>query len=410
MILEFSVSNYKSIKDLQTISFVAAPIVSKHKELDENNVFQASEKESLLKVIGIYGANGSGKSNLVKAMQAMLLFVRNAGNDAKLGNKIAIPFAFDIDETKKPTFFQIVFISQDKKYRYGFEILGSKVVSEWLFGIAKQNEVEYFTRENNEITINKTQFSEGLGIEKRMKATNLFLNVAYTLNGTISETVKNYLEDYILVSDNDTVFKDTTIEYINDAQKKRDVIDLLNYADINIVDIIKLDTNALNRDIFDNNKHIIEDGLMSARKMVNGNNTMMLSFQTFESEGTKKFFNYSSIFLEALKTGKALILDEFDAKFHPLLSRKIVELFNSKANKAHAQLFFVTHDSNLLDAKLLRRDQIYFAEKNKQGETSIYSLVDLQGVRNDASFEKDYIKGKYGAIPFLGNFEELFEN
>ena len=137
---------------------------------------------------------------------------------------------------------------------------------------------------------------------------------------------------------------------------------------------------------------------------------MMLSFQTFESEGTKKFFNYSSIFLEALKTGKALILDEFDAKFHPLLSRKIVELFNSKANKANAQLFFVTHDSNLLDAKLLRRDQIYFAEKNKQGETSIYSLVDLQGVRNDASFEKDYIKGKYGAIPFLGNFEELFEN
>ena len=92
------------------------------------------------------------------------------------------------------------------------------------------------------------------------------------------------------------------------------------------------------------------------------------------------------------------------------MSRKIIELFNSKANKANAQLFFVTHDSNLLDAKLLRRDQIYFAEKNKQGETSIYSLVDLQGVRNDASFEKDYIKGKYGAIPFLGNFEELFEN
>ena len=203
MILEFSVSNYKSIKDLQTISFVAAPIVSKHKELDENNVFKASEKEMLLKVIGIYGANGSGKSNLVKAMQAMLLFVRNAGNDATLGHRMALPFALDFESFKQTVYFQIVFILNDKKYRYGFEILGDLVQSEWLFGTAKHNEVEYFTRENNQININKTQFSEGIGAEKRTPNFNLFLNVNYALNGEVAAKVRDYLTSCIIIANYD---------------------------------------------------------------------------------------------------------------------------------------------------------------------------------------------------------------
>jgi AAA15 family ATPase/GTPase len=109
----------------------------------------------------------------------------------------------------------------------------------------------------------------------------------------------------------------------------------------------------------------------------------------------------------ALKTGKAVILDEFDAQFHPLLSKKIIELFHAPTNQKSAQLLFVTHDTHLLDARLMRRDQIYFVEKNQKGESSFYSLADFKGIRNDASFEKDYIKGKYGAIPFLGNFEQL---
>ena len=410
MILEFSVSNYKSIKDLQTISFVAAPIVSKYKELDDNNVFKASEKELLLKVVGIYGAYGSGKSNLVKAMQAMLLFVKNAGNDAQLGDKLIMPFAFGVDEALKPTFFQIIFIAEEKKYRYGFELLKGQVVSEWLFGTAKQNEVEYFTREKNEININKTQFSEGIGAEKRTPHFNLFLNVNYYLDGQVAVKVRDYLTTHILVSDNDTDFRDASIEYISNEEQKRSVLDLLSHADIDIENLVMFNKNSISKDVFENIQYLFGDGLMVTRKTNDSNKVLLTPFQTFQSEGTKKLFNYSSLFLEALKTGKALVLDEFDTKFHPLLSRKIVELFNSKANKANAQLFFVTHDSNLLDAKLLRRDQIYFAEKNKQGETSIYSLVDLQGVRNDASFEKDYIKGKYGAIPFLGNFEELFEN
>ena len=127
-----------------------------------------------------------------------------------------------------------------------------------------------------------------------------------------------------------------------------------------------------------------------------------------ESEGSKKMFEVSPLILDALNENRVLIMDEFDARFHPLLTRKIVELFNSNLNKG-SQFVFATHDTNLLNAKLLRRDQVCFVEKDKYGASHFYSLVDFKGVRNDASFEKDYVSGKYGAIPFLGDFSSIIE-
>ena len=402
MIVEFSVKNFKSIKDLQTVSFVAAPIVSKYKNLDTDNVFQATEKDTLLKTVGLYGANGSGKSNLVKALQAMTLFVKQSFNNDKLGSEIVIPFAYTTQTLQSPTFFQIVFFLSGKKYRYGFEILGDTVVTEWLFGTAQKNEVVYFTREKNKIDINKTQFSEGIGAEKRTRPTSLFLNVADALNGQIAESVKTYLTDYIIVSSNDLPFRDLSIRYLENETDKKMLLELLHYADLGITDLAKVDIpDSLPESV----KKRLGNGLVSIRQ---GDNGLINSpFDLNESEGTKKFFNYSSLLLMALKMGKAVILDEFDAQFHPLLSKKIIELFHASTNQKSAQLLFVTHDTHLLDARLMRRDQIYFVEKNQKGESSFYSLADFKGIRNDASFEKDYIKGKYGAIPFLGNFEQL---
>jgi AAA15 family ATPase/GTPase len=126
-----------------------------------------------------------------------------------------------------------------------------------------------------------------------------------------------------------------------------------------------------------------------------------------ESEGTLKLFELSPFVYEAIKEGRPLIIDEFDARFHPLLTKKIIELFNSKKNN-DSQLIFMTHDTNLLSADFLRRDQIEFVEKDKYGASHLYSLVQFKGIRNNASFEKDYIQGKYGAIPFLGDFNKLF--
>jgi uncharacterized protein len=128
-----------------------------------------------------------------------------------------------------------------------------------------------------------------------------------------------------------------------------------------------------------------------------------------ESEGSRKMFEVSPLIIEALNKKKVLIMDEFDARFHPLLTRKITALFNSTSNK-ESQFIFATHDTNLLSAKILRRDQVCFVEKDKYGASHFYTLINFKGVRNDASFEKDYISGKYGAIPFLGEFSSIIED
>jgi len=134
---------------------------------------------------------------------------------------------------------------------------------------------------------------------------------------------------------------------------------------------------------------------------------MPFPISIFESEGTNKMYEISTFIIKAIRLGKVLVIDEFDARFHPLITQKIVELFNSQGNK-NGQLIFVTHDTNLLSADLLRRDQIDFVEKDQYGASHLYTLVQFKGVRDTDSFEKNYIKGKYGAIPYVGGFNKFF--
>ena len=422
MIIEFSVKNYRSIKELQTMSMIAAPIKSKNENLDNENVFQISDKISLLKTAAIYGANGSGKSNLVKALITMFVFIDKSFQDDEIGKRIIEPFAFDRFSFMEPTFFQLVFFSNNTKYRYGFEVQAGKVRSEWLFGTPGKKEVYYFTREGEKIQINDDKFSEGKGLETKTSLTNLFINVCKAFNGTVSKQIIDYFKTNILISAgvNDTGFRGTTLALMKDEVIKQKILSLLNEADFGIQGITNKPINAgdlpegTSIDIVSRVTSEKLEFLLSKRPVFDENGKEIgsreLLMDSQESDGTLKFFNYSGAILDTLEDGGALFIDEFDARLHPLLTRKLVKMFNSPvSNQKNAQLIFVTHDTNLLDNLLLRRDQIYFTEKNKRSETVLYSLADFKGVRNDASYEKDYIKGKYGAIPFLGNFEKLFE-
>lgn len=422
MILDFSVKNYRSIKSLQTLSLIAAPIKSKNKTLDSENIFPVSDKLSLVKTAAIYGANGSGKSNLVKALITMFVFIDKSLQDDQVGKRIIEPFAFDRFSFMEPTFFQLVFICNQVKYRYGFEVKGNEVKSEWLFGTPGKKEVYYFTREGSQIQINEDKFLEGKGLENKTSANNLFINVCKAFNGSVSKQIISFFKTNIAVSAgvNDNGFRATTLELMKDDTFKQKILSLLNDADFGIQGITNKQITAGDLPEGTSNEIISRvtseklEFLLSKRPVFdeNGNETgtRELLMDSQESDGTMKFFNYSGVILDTLEDGGTLIIDEFDARLHPLLTRKLVKMFNSPvSNKKNAQLVFVTHDTNLLDNSLLRRDQIYFAEKNKRSETVLYSLVDFKGIRNDASFEKDYINGKYGAIPFLGNFEKLFE-
>jgi len=422
MIIEFSVKNYRSIKELQTLSMVAAPIKSKYSELDTNNVIPVSDKLSLLKSVAIYGANGSGKSNLIKAFYTMLIFIRDSFKNDQLGEVIFEPFELNQESPNEPTFFQLIFVCEKIRYRYGFEVFDNVVKSEWLFGTPDKKEVYFFTRESSNIQINERQFSEGKDLVDKTSENNLFLNIAKAFNGKVSKRIFDYLNYKIAISTGltDHGFRNTTLTLLKHETLKQQIISLLNFADFGIHDVSQ---KKMTIDDLPENppKDILADVAAGNLEFIFSKHPVYnaegenVGFRMFlmdgqESDGTQKFFNYTGVVSTTLLQGKVLILDEFDARLHPMLTKKLVEMFNSPIlNKNGAQLIFVTHDTNLLDNTLLRRDQIYFTEKNKMQETVLYSLVDFKGVRNDASYEKDYINGKYGAVPFLGDFEKLFQ-
>jgi AAA15 family ATPase/GTPase len=417
MLVEFSVANFRSIKDKQTLSLLAAPIVSKEEKVDESNVIKTQAGIRLLKSIGIYGANASGKSNLVKAMMIMMNFIDKSFQDEDYIQRFE-PFALDRKYIKQPMHFELAFLMKETLYRYGFEITGRKITAEWLFGPAKKNEVAYFTRNGNEINVNKTSFKEGVDLtEGKTRDTTLFLNVVHAFNGAVAKEIKDFLRFSMVITSgvNDAFVRDRTLQLFKDGQIKQQILDFMKGADFGIQEINHVDIKEIkfpsgvapvSSDKKDAEKQ--DFVLLSLRKIKNapkGELPLAFIFDQFESEGTKRFLTYAGPIIEILHSGGVLVIDEFDARLHPTLTRRIVELFNSKEhNPKNAQLIFVTHDINLLDPSLLRRDQIYFAEKNLAGETSLYSLINVGGVRNDASYENDYMKGKYGALQYLKEF------
>ena len=412
MLVEFSVGNFRSFKDIQTLSMVAAPISSKNKELDEQNTFQATPKLRLLKTKAIYGANGSGKSNLVRAMSSFNDFViMSLRPDANL-HLFFQPFVFSSETDNKPSFFQIIFIINGIQFRYGFEANSEQIHSEWLFGTPNQREVYYFRRDGQELDINEKHLKGAkkiqniLGEESQIyKKTSLFISVLSSLNISLANDIVSYfMSSYVDTNTSEFIMHDVrkrdfaTNQFLKGTYNK-EVTELLKYVDSGI-DSIEIVGSTEQPE----SKKVIT--FTSKKYSNNQTEIVALPFFQFASEGTQKVFEVAPFIINSLEKGKTLVIDEFDSKLHPIITKKIIELYNN--NKKNAQLIFVTHDSNLLDYRLLRRDQIAFVEKDKFGASQIYNLVEFKGVRNDASFEKDYLDGRYGAIPFVGNFEYVF--
>jgi len=418
MIVDFSVQNYKSIRDMQTLAMNAANIVSKDKELDTSSLITVSPKLSLLKTKAIYGANASGKSSMIQALASFIRIVISSVKDEKILSTQIWPFELSDETMASPIYFQLSFILNDTYYRYGFEADRKEIKTEWLFGTPGKKEVPFFTREGSEIHVNEKQFQEGAKVVDLYRQSgndigrknSLFLTAVRSFNDGLAREIINYFSSYIIISGlSDYRSHQMALRSLGDEPMRKKIAELLKLADVGIDDIWREERQSKNvsenseKEYHIRTKHVIKD---KDGKLTRTRNFFMV---IDESEGTKKMFEIAPALLESLDRGRVLLFDEFDARFHPLMSRKILELFNTTSNK-NAQLIFTTHDTNLLSAKLLRRDQICFAEKDQQGASHFYSLADFKGVRNDASFEKDYIAGKYGAIPFLGDFKSILED
>jgi len=427
MIEEFSFGNTGSFKDIQTLNMTAAKIKSANPKLDSDNLIQVNENLSLLKSKAIYGANASGKSNVIKALRVFRDIIKDSIKepDALI---IIDSFKLSTESENEPSYFQIIIRIDDVRYRYGFEADSKSIRSEWLFYTPNTREQVLFKRERNEVVeINKKHFQEGHtymglvgsgGEDMSIAKSALFLTTLASFGfGKVSKLIfKKLSELAIITNDDNKRLYNFSSENLADEKYQRMILGFLKHADTGIEKIFsykmpeKEISNSPDPEYFkekENNRFVfVEKSKFNENKKVIGKS--LLSFNLQESLGTQKVFGLSPLIAFSFSLNQPIIIDELDSSLHPVLTKKIVELYNSPANKG-AQLIFTTHDTNLLSSDLLRRDQIDFVEKDKYGASHLYSLVEIKGVRKDASFEKDYIQGKYGAIPFVGDFSTLID-
>ena len=414
MIVEFSVKNFRSIKELQTISFVASGLKSAEENIlvDARNIATDGNMR-LLKTVGIYGANASGKSNIIKAIEYFLRAVRSeASSESNLG-ALYDPFLYEERGEDTECFFQLVLIVNQKKFRYGFTVrlnpasqeksTREMIGSEWLFGTKEKNAGEYFTRKRQEVQTDK------LDNEQRIPALpyphTLFLThaAAFDREGVCAQ-IRSFIRSWTISNFGASFenFRFGTIQLIEILRRKEDFLRLLRSFNLYYDDvIIEKDPHKPNFDEIDYEK------IFFVKKVAGKDTFVRLNLGLTESAGTQKLFDISGFLLRAfaLPIGGFINLDEIDSTFHPALLIRLIGLFNDPSINTNAiQVLFTSYDTNLLSPAILRRDQVYFTEKGEDDATRLYSLADLKGIRNDADFARNYLAGYYGAIPILEQF------
>lgn len=430
MLIEFSVGNYRSFYAPMTISMEATKLRANEKKLDEHSIFECGNL-SLLRSAAIYGANASGKSNLIQAIAFMKDFVLKSAKDSQAGEPIEVRrFGLNSAARQEPASFQIIFHLDGKRYRYGFELDDEIVQAEWLYHTAKR-ETRLFMRQGDQFELKGAFAKEGRGLEARTRDNALFLSVVAQFNGTIATALLKWFRTKLNVISglSDEGYTGFTLQrFENDDVFRKRVLDFIRLADVGITDMLIEHQPLADASIPDELRKLIkrvaekrgdtqdELSIVEVKTIhpVFDREHNLVKQETFdmkkqESGGTQKIFSLSGPILDTLEKGKILAIDEIEARLHPLLTLEIVRLFNSPQTNPHnAQLIFATHDTGLLGQSLLRRDQIWFTEKDKYGATDLYSLAELN-VRNDASYDKHYVIGRYGAIPFAGGLRILFE-
>ena len=433
MFIEFQVANFRSFRDIQRFSLQASPLRPNDSGLEEDNVFEMSGFR-LLKSKAIYGSNASGKSNLAKAIGAFCLMVGKSVSREDIPKLIWNDrFKLITDWDTQPVFFQYTFLCDGKVFRYGFQVLNEKVSYEWLFGGVKNNEKEYFMRNPEGLIINEKQFKGAeIFVEQIKKGNNelfrpdsLFLTAAALNGNKLASKLRESIRGVISVdgvNDQDAIVYALHLLEKGTIEQKLSIRKLLSAADTGIEDLeiiefqevitksqptnkgqeLANDNNRISKELFSQHSRYDENG--------NFHDKISVPFGNWESEGTSKLLSIGALVLESLNTGRTLLIDEFDARFHSNLTLKIVQLFHDKAsNPKNAQLIFVTHDTGLLRRAKLRRDQICFVNKDRYGLSSIRTLIEFKGVRKDSSYEKEYLSGNYSAVPSLDKIDTVIK-
>ena len=415
MLVQFSVKNYRSFKEKVSLNLEASS-----DKTFADNVFEApagKKPQHLLKSAAIYGANASGKSNLVKALDFMRHFVVMSATMRHRGSPIpVVPFRLDDDWTAQPSEFEVVFLLDEKRYVYGFAATRERIQAEWLTVADKGTRMLFERNAGEPIKFGADWKGERKKLEELTRANALFLSVAAQFNHPVASRVHAWFRNLLWIYNEKLILEKAMSPvqaYQHDTSFAQFLHELIRKADIGIEDFaitehaVPADRIAEARSAylatFQYENLTESDDLVSytikARHLDPHGKSIHLDLYEEESDGTYQLFMLSAAWYQALQHPHVFVIDELDTHLHPNLMRMLVQLMHQSPA---SQLIFTTHDSSLLNADLFRRDQIWFTEKDRSGTTDLYSLWDFKA-RTEENYQLGYLKGRYGAIPFIGD-------
>jgi len=380
MLIEFGVKNFRSIKDKMTLSLLAS---SDHTHEDQL-ILEGNKR--LLPVAVLYGANASGKSNLLRALQTMQDMV--SGKSAQILKDKKLPYdCFKFTSIKEmPTEFEVFFFYQGIRYNYGFSYTDKEILKEYLYYWPKGREALIFSRDNGKYLF-RENITEQETLAARTPSNRLYLVASNSWNLPQTENAYRWFNENLSNPDE----QDTPDITISMETEKAKILNELLLADLGITQYGINETGDKPNVLM---VHQVKENMENEKYPLPLEN---------ESAGTQRFFARIGPWLHALNEGRILIIDELEASLHPLLTRRLVEMMQDPSvNTKGAQLLFTTHDVMLLDLSLLRRDQIWFTEKNPDtAATEVYSLWEFSPRKNE-NIRNGYLQGRFGAVPFLG--------
>ena len=416
MLVEFRVKNFRSIRDEQVLSMVA----SKDRTLRDTHTQETgiSAAPALLRSAVVYGANASGKSNLIKALQYMRGVVIESATAIQPGQSFAVqPFRLDLKSADQSSEFEVTFLLDKVRYQYGFAMTAQRIVSEHLLVYKAFKPQRWFSRHfDQESGKDVYEFSSGLKGPKNLwegatRPNSLFLSMAVQLNSEALRPVFDwFLNQLIIFNEQAPLTPQMSIQMLKQPEGRKDICKFLSAADISIQDVDvetrKVPGQAVHFDLTAGKTEVRSEE-MEEHKLrfhhVTKQGKAVFDLMD-ESSGTRNLLFIAGPVMDILGKGVTLVIDELDTSLHTLLVRELVRLFHSpEINSKGAQLIFTTHDASLLDAPdLFRRDQIWFVEKDGDQSSGLVGLSEFSPRKNEA-LERGYLMGRYGGVPFLSH-------
>jgi AAA15 family ATPase/GTPase len=419
MLIDFSVSNYRSILERQTLNMVAS---SSFKGLEDLNTFDVGLTEKvprLLRSTVLYGPNASGKSTLIQALKFVKDRVLNSQKESQAGDEIdTVPFKLTAASRVADSEFEVAFVEQGVRYEYGFRCNRQRFTEEWLFAYPLGRAQKWFHRVFDPATGKdaykfSTSFAGGRQRQiwkDQTRANALFLSTAIQLNNAQLKPVFDwFMQRLRVINSTQNMGSGYTVKRCNNEFDKAKVVAFMNSADLSIADILLKESTFTAEMLPKDMSSVVKDEVV---REMNGQKMTRVKFvhndiqtqeaiefsESEESDGTRALFAFAGPWLDVTENERVLVVDELDTSLHPLLVHHLVKRLHHEGTKA--QLIFTTHDATLLSQKLLRRDQVWFMEKDASRATRLYPLSDFSPRDNEA-VERGYLNGRYGGIPFL---------